>query len=209
MNIPIFGLIISAIAGYLLGSANSSLIVGKFYGVDVRKHGSGNAGLTNALRTLGKTAALLVTIGDVLKGVLACLIGLLLVGNIPGIGELGLMVGGVAAIIGHNWPVYFSFKGGKGALTSFTVVMMMDWKIGLILLGIFIIIVAVTRYVSLGSVTCAALFPVISLIPVFEKSLIFTVLALFLGLLVIVRHHSNISRLLKGTERKLGEKKSQ
>jgi glycerol-3-phosphate acyltransferase PlsY len=109
MSIPVLNLLISAAAGYLLGSANSSLIVGKFYGIDVRKYGSGNAGLTNALRTLGKTAALFVTAGDVLKGVIACLVGLMLVGDLPGIGRLGLMVGGVAAILGHNWPVYFSF----------------------------------------------------------------------------------------------------
>jgi glycerol-3-phosphate acyltransferase PlsY len=118
------------------------------------------------------------------------------------------MVGGVAAILGHNWPVYFSFKGGKGALTSFTVVMMMDWRIGLILLGVFIIIVAVTRYVSLGSIISAALFPVLSSIPVFQKTTVFIVLALLLGLLVIVRHHANISRLVKGTEAKLGAKKN-
>jgi glycerol-3-phosphate acyltransferase PlsY len=208
MSIPVLNLLISAAAGYLLGSANSSLIVGKFYGIDVRKYGSGNAGLTNALRTLGKTAALFVTAGDVLKGVIACLVGLMLVGDLPGIGRLGLMVGGVAAILGHNWPVYFSFKGGKGALTSFSVVMMMDWRIGLILLGIFIIIVAVTRYVSLGSVISAALFPVLSSIPVFQKTTSFIILALLLGLLVVVRHHANIYRLVKGTEAKLGAKKN-
>ncbi len=192
-------LILAGVIGYLLGSANSSIIVGKFYGMDVRMHGSGNAGATNTLRTLGKSAALMVGIGDVLKGIISCIIG-----NFLG-GYTGLMVAGICAIIGHNWPVYFNFKGGKGIFTSFAVVLMMNWKIGLMLLGIFIIIVAITRYVSLGSVIASALFPVFGLI--FNEGSQFTVFALILALLAIYRHKANIERLLKGTESKLGSKK--
>lgn len=194
-------LILTGVIGYLLGSANTSLIVGKIYGMDVRKHGSGNAGATNTLRTLGKTAAALVGIGDVLKGVIACLIGQLITGDAS-----GLMLGGVGAIAGHNWPLYFGFKGGKGIFTSFAVVLMMDWKIGLILLGIFVILVAITRYVSLGSVVGSALFPVMGL--VFNKGTQFVVFALILAILAIYRHLGNIERLVKGTESKLGSKKS-
>jgi len=193
-------LIIAGILGYLLGSLNSSLIVGSFYGVDVRKHGSGNAGATNTLRTLGKKAAVMAAAGDVLKGIIACLIGMLLAD------ETGVMVGGIASIAGHNWPVYFGFKGGKGILTTFAVVLMMEWKIALILLGIFIIIVALTRYISLGSIICAALLPVFSVI--FNKSLEFVLFSAVLALIAIARHHQNISRLLKGTESKFGVKKS-
>ncbi|MDP4182682.1 MAG: glycerol-3-phosphate acyltransferase, partial [Bacillota bacterium] len=103
-------IILTCVIGYLLGSLNSSLIIGKIYGVDVRKHGSGNAGATNTLRTLGKKAALFVTLGDVFKGIIACLLGYFLLGND------GLMSAGIGAIIGHNWPLYFKFKGGKGVL---------------------------------------------------------------------------------------------
>lgn len=195
-----FKLVLAAVVGYLLGSANTSLIVGKFYGVDIRKHGSGNAGATNALRTLGKSAAVFVGIGDVLKGVIACLAGLYLAG------DTGLMLGGLAAIIGHNWPVYFGFKGGKGIFTSFSVVLMMDWKLGLMLVGVFIVIVALTRYISLGSMTAAALFPVTGF--VFGRSAEFIIFAAVIAVLAIARHHANIRRILNGTESKFGSKKA-
>lgn len=201
--------ILVGVVGYLLGSANTSLIVGKFYGVDVRRYGSGNAGVTNTLRTLGKTAALFVLLGDILKGVIAALIGLWVLGSVEHIGQLGVMIGGIAAILGHNWPVYFGFKGGKGVLTAISVVMMMDPRIGLLLLGVFIIVVAITRYVSLGSITGAVLFPFLSLMPVFGHSLVFVFFAAFVGALVIYRHKSNIQRLVSGTEPKLGSKKKE
>lgn len=193
-------IVVSGVIGYLLGSINTSLVVGRFYGVDVRKHGSGNAGMTNVLRTLGKGAALLVLAGDVLKGVLSCIIGLQLAGDI------GVIIGGTLAVFGHNWPVYFGFKGGKGALTSIAAVFMMDWRIGLIILAVFLVLVALTRYVSLGSIIGAAVFPLLAL--VFNKSTVFIVFALILGLLAIARHHSNISRILKGEESRLGLKKT-
>lgn len=197
-----------AVIGYLLGSANSSLIVGKFYGVDIRNMGSGNAGMTNALRSLGKKAAVLVSLGDMLKAVMACLIGHYILGEIPGIGQLGIMVGGVGAVMGHNWPVYFGFKGGKGILTSFAVILMMDWRIGLLLFGVFAIVVAITRYVSLGSILGAALFPFVAAVPLFGKSHIFILFALIVSFLAIIRHRSNIERIFKGTESKLGAKKN-
>jgi len=197
---PVLQLVLTGIIGYLLGSANSSLIVGKFYGIDVRKHGSGNAGATNTLRTLGKTAALLTTIGDMLKGVIACIIGRFLAGDV------GVMLGGVAAILGHNWPIYFNFRGGKGILTTLAVVLMMDWKIALILLGIFLVVVAITKYVSLGSIIGSALFPVFGII--FGRGTVFILFALLVGVLAIYRHRSNIGRIINGTESKFGAKKS-
>lgn len=198
----IFKAVLAGVIGYLLGSANSSLIVGRFYGVDIRKHGSGNAGTTNALRTLGKKAAVFVLLGDILKGVLACLTGLFLAG------ETGLMAGGFGAILGHNWPLYFGFKGGKGALTSLAVVFMIDWRIGFIEVGVFILVVAITRYVSLGSIIGAVMLPVLAFIPILNKDTAFTVFSLALALLVIIRHRSNIDRIIKGTESKFGAKKS-
>jgi glycerol-3-phosphate acyltransferase PlsY len=192
-----------AVLGYLLGSINTSLIIGKFYGVDVRQHGSGNAGATNTLRTLGKSAAILVTLGDILKGIIACIAGHYIIGDVKDIGNLGLMIGGVAAIIGHNWPLYFGFKGGKGILTTFSVIMMMDWRIGLILLGVFIIVLLISKYVSLGSIIGAALFPIVGAIPVFNNSSTFVVFAIAVAFLAIIRHKANIERLFKGTESKL------
>ena len=134
---------LAAAAGYLLGSLNTSLIVGRFYKVDVRKHGSGNAGMTNTLRTLGKKAALFVILGDIAKGVLAWLAGYFIYG-----GQLGGMLGGTACITGHIWPVFFGFRGGKGVLTAFAVLLMLDWQIALGLLLVFIVILLATRYVS-------------------------------------------------------------
>jgi len=202
-------IILVLVVGYLLGSLNTSIIVGKFYGTDIRKHGSGNAGMTNTLRTLGKAAAVLVIIGDILKGVLSYLIGNLIANTVPASVSLdfvgiGGMLGGIAAIAGHNWPVYFGFKGGKGILTSFSVVMMMDWQLGLMLLGLFIVIVAITRYVSLGSILACVAFPIAAYIK--GNGIVFTLFAAILALLAISRHNANIKRLLNGTEAKIGAK---
>lgn len=194
-------LILSGVIGYLLGSANSSLIVGRFYGVDVRMHGSGNAGATNTLRTLGRIAAILVTLGDILKGVMACILGSLICGRD------GLMAAGAASIIGHNWPLYFKFKGGKGVLTTLAVVAIIDWKVALILLGLFFVIVIITRYISLGSVVSGALLPFAAFIHE-RHNYLYISLALILGLFIVIRHRANISRILKGTESRLGAKKA-
>ncbi|WP_010252317.1 glycerol-3-phosphate 1-O-acyltransferase PlsY [Acetivibrio cellulolyticus] len=205
---------LALLIGYLLGSANTSLIVGKFYGVDVRKHGSGNAGLTNTMRTIGKVAALFVILGDILKGVLSCLIGYYilkdiqiasLVSSIDIPWNVGMFFGGLGAILGHNWPLYFGFKGGKGILTTFSVVMMTAPYIGLVLLGIFVVIVAITRYVSLGSIIGSALFPVF--IAIFYTNAVFVIFAAFVAILAIARHNQNIVRLINGTESKFGSKK--
>lgn len=193
-------LILAVTAGYLLGSLNSSLIVGKFYGIDIRKHGSGNAGTTNALRILGKKAALLVLAGDLMKGVLSYLAGYLITGS-----AAGGMAAGTAAVFGHVWPVFFGFKGGKGVLTSLAVLLMVDWSIALSVLGIFIIIVAITRYVSLGSIIAAALFPLTSLF--LGRDTLVTVVSAIISILIVIMHRTNITRLLNGTESKLGTKK--
>ncbi len=198
----IIRIILAVIAGYLLGSLNSSLIAGRFYGVDVRKHGSGNAGTTNTLRTLGKKAALFVLLGDALKGILAYLAGYLIYG-----GELGGMLGGTAAVLGHVWPVFFSFRGGKGVLTSLAVLLLIDWPVALGLLGVFIVIVLLTRYVSLGSVVAAVLFPATAV--VLGRSVETIVFSGIIALLIIVKHRSNIKRLLDGTESKFSFSRKQ
>jgi glycerol-3-phosphate acyltransferase PlsY len=186
---------ITVIVGYLLGSLNTSLIVGRFYKVDVRQHGSGNAGMTNTLRTLGRKAALFVILGDILKGILAYLAGLFICG-----GEFGGMLGGTACIIGHIWPVFFGFRGGKGVLTTLAVLLMFDWQIALGLLAVFTVILLMTGYVSLGSVTAAFLFPISA--AVFGRDIQTLVFSGIIAVLVILRHHENIGRLLRGTESK-------
>ncbi|MBN1623067.1 MAG: glycerol-3-phosphate 1-O-acyltransferase PlsY [Clostridia bacterium] len=206
--VDILFLIISAVVGYALGSVNSSVIVGKMHGVDIRTKGSGNAGLTNTLRVLGKKAAILVLAGDILKGVIAVLAGILFSGWVAGtLGAYYPVIAGTLAVIGHNWPVYFNFKGGKGILTTATVIFMVDWKIGLTVLVLFVIIVFVTRYVSLGSIIGALVVPPAALI--FGHDLVFIIFMLVLAALAIFRHSANIKRLIKGNENKLSFKGKQ
>jgi glycerol-3-phosphate acyltransferase PlsY len=194
--------ILSGIAGYLVGSINTSIIVGKAYGLDIRSKGSGNAGMTNTLRTLGKKAAVFVLAGDVLKGVIAYFIGYLITGAVIG----GIISGG-AAVIGHNWPVYFGFKGGKGALTSITVLFLIDWRISLIALIFFIFIVFITKFVSLGSILAAMIIPV--LVILFKGSTELLIFTIILACMTIIKHKTNIKRLLDGTESKLSRGKKE
>jgi acyl phosphate:glycerol-3-phosphate acyltransferase len=193
-------------SGYLLGSLNTAVIAGKIYGKDIRNHGSKNAGLTNTLRVLGKPAAVFVLTGDILKGLIACFIGLR-IGVYAYSGQaqdcVSLLAAGAGAIMGHNWPLYFGFKGGKGALTGAAVLFMLDWVMALICLGFFVIIVALTRYVSLGTICATMSFVVISFIPVFGHTFYFDIFACLMAFIVIFKHKENIQRLLSGTENKL------
>ena len=199
--------ILAALAlGYLVGSLNTAVIVGKIYGKDIRSHWSKNAGLTNALRVLGKPAALFVLAGDVLKGIIACLIGLG-IGVYVHSGEaedcVSLLAAGAGAVLGHNWPLYFGFKGGKGALTGVAVLFMFDWVMALACLGLFAIVVASTRYVSLGTICAAMLFVVLSFLPVFQHTFYFDIFALVMAFIVIFKHKTNMQRLFSGTESRL------
>lgn len=194
------------VVGYLLGSLNSAVIVGRLYGKDIRSHGSKSAGLTNALRVLGKPAAGLVLVGDISKGVIACLIGLQLGVNVQSgeaINSLSLLAAGAGAVIGHNWPVYFGFKGGKGLLTAAAVMFMFNWVMTLSSFGLFVVVVALTRYVSLGTICAVMFFVAVSFLPVFETTWHFNVIACLLALVIISRHKENIQRLLSGTENRL------
>jgi len=196
--------IFSSVIGYLIGSVNTSIIIGKLlYKVDIREHGSGNAGATNTLRTLGKGAAIAVVIGDFLKGVLACLIGRWVFGEInPGDGVfIGEYMAGLFSVVGHNWPVYFGFKGGKGVMTSFAVAVMFSPLSAVLCLAGFIIVVAITRYVSLGSIITAVMFPVFTII--FGEPLYMILTGAALAALIVWRHKENIKRLISGNERKL------
>jgi glycerol-3-phosphate acyltransferase PlsY len=192
--------------GYLLGSLNTSVIVGKIYRTDISSHGSKSAGLTNTLRVLGKPAAAFVLAGDVLKGIIACLIGMR-IGVYVYWGDakecVSLLAAGAGAVVGHNWPVYFGFKGGKGVLTAVTVMFMISWPMALIALGLFVLIVALTRYVSLGTICATTCFVVISFIPAFGNTFYFNIFAVLMASMIIFKHRANILRLLSGTENRL------
>lgn len=193
-------------AGYLLGSFNAAVIVGRLHGKDIRAHGSRSAGLTNTLRVLGKPAAALVLAGDVLKGIAACLVGLQL-GVYVQSGDardcVSLLAAGAGAVIGHNWPVWFGFRGGKGMLTAAAVMLVADWPVTLICLAVFVAIAAVTRYVSLATICAAGLFVALSLLPVFGNTLWFSAFSAAIALVIVFQHRANIGRLRAGTENRL------
>lgn len=202
--------------GYLLGSINAAVIVSRtFNKSDVRSHGSGNAGATNMLRTFGLKSAIITCIIDLAKGFIACLLaGILLkyFGGRFGYTE-GACIGGAFAVIGHNWPIYFGFRGGKGVLTAFAVMLMISPLAALSSLVVFIIVVLITKYVSLGSIIAAATIPCFTALFLFvfgNKIISFTFfVSLFLAILIIARHHSNIGRLIKGTENKFSIKRKE
>lgn len=198
--------LIIIITAYLLGNISTSYIVDKrLAGVDIRTQGSGNAGSTNVLRTLGKKAGALTFIGDVLKGLIAVLIARLIAYGVNLDDTTCAYIAVVAVVLGHNYPVFLGFKGGKGVATSLGSMLGMNPLVALLCLGFFIIIVAITKYVSLGSMLGIGLSPVIMMINHNTKGVLVT---LFLTISVVITHKENIKRLLNGTERKLGQKKN-
>ena len=198
--------LIIIIIAYLFGNISTSYIIGKkLAGVDIRTQGSGNAGSTNVLRTLGKKAGALTFVGDVLKGFIAVIIakGIAYMVHVDVVTGAYLAV--VAVVIGHNYPAFLGFKGGKGVATSLGSMLAMNPLIALACLGFFIIIVVLTKYVSLGSILGIGLSPILMLINHNMKGVLVT---LFLTISVAYTHKENIKRLLNGTERKIGEKKN-
>lgn len=191
----------SIIISYLLGSISFSYFIAKIWmGIDIRNYGSGNAGATNVLRVLGTKPAIIALLGDALKGIIAVYLGKL-TGD-----ELIMLLCGLAVVIGHNWPIFLKFKGGKGIATSLGVILTISPLSSLILIIIGVFIIYITRYVSLGSITSAIILPFIFYM--LHKSGYYLVFALVLTFLALFRHRSNIQRLLSGKESKLGEKKA-
>lgn len=194
-------IIISAIVAYLLGSINSSIIISKLFSQsDIRNHGSGNAGATNTLRVLGKKAAALVVIGDGLKGVLAVLAARY-VAHALSEGSAAEYIAAVFVVLGHVFPVFFGFRGGKGIMTSIAVVFTLSPSIGAILVVIFVVLVLLFNYISLASVISALCFPILVLI-MESGDILYMVCALIIAIIAVVKHHTNIARLVKGTENK-------
>ncbi len=203
---------IVAVLGYLLGSISFAVIVSKgLRGDDVRNHGSGNAGMTNVLRVYGKKMAAMVCAGDFAKGIIAVYIGRL-VFTAVGITLLdGGYVGGVFALIGHLFPLYFGFKGGKGVLTSAGIMLVINPLVFLFLVPATVVLMFITRIVSLGSVLAALLYPIITyLVNTYiyhSPATLDTVASAIMGGVVILMHRENIKRLLNGTESRFGQKK--
>ena len=205
--------IIVAIIAYFLGSISFSVIFSKkFAGIDVREKGSGNAGTTNVLRTVGKKVAALTLICDILKGVVAVLIGVIVAKIINNVdGALIVQIAGIAVVIGHTFPIFFGFKGGKGVATSIGVLLVTNWQIGLICIVFALTIIVLTRMVSAGSVLAAVLFPILTLFIGKDYFIIkgsYFVFSVIMAVIVMFNHRSNIKRILSGTENKLSFKKT-
>lgn len=201
--------VIAGVTAYLLGSVNSSILVGRLFGIkDIRQHGSGNAGATNTLRTIGKKAAVLVFVGDVLKGVAAVLLARFIAFLLHTDAAAAVLSAALLVVVGHDYPVYFGFKGGKGIATSAAVIFMTKPLLGLIVLAVAILMMVIARYVSLGSIAASVAFPIAAAI-LYPKDILYLVFAIALCLLAVYRHKENIKRLIKGTESKLGAKKKE
>lgn len=197
----LFGLI----TAYLLGSIPTSYLIGKFRGIDVRTHGSGNVGATNALRVMGKIPALITLIADIGKGVLAVTaIAVIFYQKNPAINfSVFRAMIGLAVIVGHGWTVFLKFKGGKGVAT-FIGVFMIIFPIGLLIgLIVWAIIVWLTKYVSLGSIVMAITVPIIAAVSAARFEVV--ILSVTSCIIICYKHKNNINRLLSGTESKIGE----
>lgn len=194
----VYVLLLPAVLSYVCGCVNGAILISKHYlHEDVRTRGSGNAGLTNFYRNYGPRYAALVLALDALKMVVAVGISCTLIGWTP---EAKLW-GGLFCVLGHVFPVTFRFKGGKGILSGATLLAMLDWRIALVCLSVFVLLVAKTRYISLGSIACSALAPAMFLVFYWGHWIAFP-LILLTALLLIWSHRSNIKRLLNGTESK-------
>ena len=198
MVLPI---LITAVVAYFLGNFNGAIIVSKLIAnEDVRTKGSGNAGLTNFTRNYGARASIFVILIDVGKAVAACLLGGLL---LKGYGHYadGVALGGLFVILGHDFPVLLGFRGGKGILSGVTVALMMDWRIGLFVFGVFLVAYGLTKYVSLGSVLASITFAVG--FAVFQHDHVYVMAGgIFMGALCVFMHRANILRLIHGEEQK-------
>ena len=197
--------ILCAVAAYLLGSINFAIIIsGKTYKQDIRNFGSKNAGMTNMMRVYGKRAAAWTLLGDAMKAVLAGFVGYAL------LGQLGAYIAGCSCVIGHMFPVFFKFRGGKGVVTAAMSILMCNPFVFIIVILLFVAIVAMTRYISVGSIMCVLIYPYLlyGIDSWLSGGCPYVPFALLISLLVIFKHWPNIKRLREGTESKFYFKKS-
>lgn len=222
----------TAVIAYLIGSLNPAILITRaFTRQDIRTMGSGNAGFTNVLRSVGTLPAVLTILSDLLKGVIAVLIGKLIFTTMTVTNSVapieyeryGCYLAGMFVIIGHVFPLYFGFKGGKGVVTTAATMLVVDWRVFLICIGIFLLIFLVTRIISLGSIIAAASIPVVTCLMIyfadylpgigtpdelrFRFVMISTAFAAVIAAMVIIMHKENIKRLIKGEEKKIRVKK--
>jgi acyl-phosphate glycerol 3-phosphate acyltransferase len=211
--------IIVALIAYLIGSINFSIIISKkMAGFDIREKGSGNAGTTNMLRAVGKKAAVITLICDILKGVVSILIAVL-IGKITksldnNLNALLVQLAGIFVILGHTFPIFFKFKGGKGIATALGVLLITNWQIGLICLVFALVLIALTKMVSVGSISAAILFPILVvfinqnyIVPTSNSNWSYLIFSIIIALLVIFNHRANVQRILNGTENRISFKK--
>ncbi|TAE72492.1 MAG: glycerol-3-phosphate 1-O-acyltransferase [Bacteroidetes bacterium] len=209
----IFYLFCAGLLAYLIGSVPTAVWVGlNFYGKDVRDYGSGNAGATNTFRVLGKKAGIIVMLVDVLKGFVATELAfwLIRVAHLVVIDDLLLskiifykLIFGCLAVLGHIFPIYVGFRGGKGVATLLGMMLAVDWKITLICVGIFIVVLLLSKYVSLGSLLATLAFPLLLLIPYFKpEDSVLIVFGFLMFIIVAITHQKNIQKLITGQENK-------
>ena len=219
----------TVVIGYLVGSVSFSIIFTRLFDKkDIRTMGSGNAGFTNVLRSVGKLPSILTFIFDFAKGLLAVYLGMLIfqASGAPFIvKQCGIYLAGVACILGHVFPLYFHFKGGKGVLTSAALILIIDWRIFLIVVGVFLIVFLISKIISLASISAAVSLPIGTFLVTyfadyrpnlsysFDKGyslayvVVTTAFSLNLAALVVGKHHANIGRILRGEEKKITAKK--
>lgn len=232
MNNLILPIILVAVLGYLLGSVSFSIIFTKIFKKDdIRKFGSGNAGATNVLRAVGKKAAALTFIFDFVKCAIAVIVGTLVLSAVCvdkgvslDLAKIGTYIAGFSCVIGHMFPLYFGFRGGKGVVTTTAMMAMIDWRVFLCVLAIFALVFAWKKTVSLGSIIAAGVYPIFTFLitylldyqnsPVSSHGevtmnylIAVTVISALTGAVVIIKHHSNIKRLIEGTEKPISFKK--
>jgi len=209
--------IVMLLVAYAIGSVNFSVILSKkMAGFDVREKGSGNAGTTNMLRSVGKGAAALTLVCDILKGVVAVVIAIIIGKVAKELNkELLVQIAGIAVVLGHTFPVFFGFKGGKGIATALGIILISNWQIGLICLVFALVLMALTRMVSLGSCAAAVLFPILTLFINSNYTILsegkmgttYLIYSIILAVIVLYNHRSNIKRIMEGKENKIGQKK--
>ncbi len=210
----LLALIISAIISYLFGSVNFAIIITKlFSNTDIREHGSGNAGMTNVLRTVNKKAAALTFVGDCLKGFVSAWLSYIIFSYLtPDLTLNGGYIGTIFAMLGHMYPIYYNFRGGKGISVCGGAILFTDWRVFVLILTVFLIATLLTRFVSLGSILAATGYTVFTFVLQFffdDNPMVYvnTFLALVSTVFTVYKHKENIKRLINKTENKIGGKK--
>lgn len=194
-----------AVIAYLIGSVNFSVIISrKMAGFDLREKGSKNAGTTNMLRTVGKRAAAITLVCDILKGVIAVILAKVLATNVNE--AIATQIAAICVVIGHTFPIFFEFRGGKGVATSIGILFVVNWEIGLICLSYGVVIIALTRMVSLGSISAAILFPILTIFikeHYIAEGANFIIFGVLIAAIILFNHRANIKRLNNGTENRI------